>query len=283
MKSNSIPTCPCCGVSGPGRAFEVGWRIEDSKPQIATCGTCKHSWLATAESQHRQIEETYRHDYAGHRVDAVFEEKCRIAIAEDISPLVPTPADLLDVGCGNGSFVLAAEEAGYRALGIDISPEGVEFAASRGANAQNLDFLIHDFERKFDVITMWDVVEHLREPASFLVRASELLNADGVLVIKTPSIGEPCLRMVQRFPSLASALLETPDHVQFWTKRSMDALLTRTGFGEVTYWPSRGFRSAALGGSPTKRLKRKVKATLRRYSGNSNLYLSARLGRILQP
>ncbi|MBC7101624.1 MAG: class I SAM-dependent methyltransferase [Parvibaculum sp.] len=177
----------------------------------------------------------------------------------------------------NGSFALAAEEFGYRALGIDISAEGVEFAVSRGANARNLDFLTYNFNQKFDIVTMWDVVEHLREPARFLVRAGALLNPGGILVIKTPSIGEPCLRVVQRFPSLASTLLEAPDHVQFWTKPAMDTLLKRSGFRQVAYRPSRGFRSPAHGGSPMRKLKRKVKSALRQYGGNSNLYLSARL------
>jgi len=188
--------------------------------QITTCPQCTHSWLVTAQDQHHQVEEIYDHDYAGHRIDKTFEMKCREALMLDISPHMPPPACLLDVGCGNGSFVLAAQEAGYDTLGIDISEEGVAFAVSRGANAHHYDFLTHAFDKKFDIITMWDVVEHLHSPAIFIHRARELLKPGGILIIKTPSIGKLCLLFVRLFGNSAPALLQAPDHIHYWTRSS---------------------------------------------------------------
>lgn len=276
MSSVASISCPCCKQAGPLSSFSIelttSGRLRNF--EIHECGTCKHAWLATDRASHEIIESVYNHDYAGHRLDQHFERRCREEIKGNISRLISPPADLLDVGCGNGSFILAAKENGYDALGIDISAEGVAIANKRGATALNVDFLTHDFGQLFDVITMWDVIEHLREPEIFLTRAKKLLSPDGILIIKTPSIGKPCLQLVRTIKRAAPSLLQTPDHVQFWTKTSMDALLTRTGFTNTIYWPTKAFRSHAKAKSAKQTAKRIIRKEISRLTGNGNLYLA---------
>lgn len=281
MTTSHAVFCPCCGQANPQRSFltkiPVGGEVCTFR--VTTCPECDHSWLATSSTQHKKIEEIYDHDYSGHRVDPVFERKCLEALKEDIAPLVPPPASLLDVGCGNGSFVLAAQEMGYSALGIDIARAGVEIAVRRGANARCIDFETHEFGIKFDIISMWDVVEHLHDPIIFFRRAHKLLKPGGVLVIKTPSIGKACLQIVRHLDGTAPALLHAPNHVQYWTRHSMAVVLTRSGFVDPIFWPSRSFRGSPASTSFQRKLIRKAKNFIQKYSGNSNLFLAARTDR----
>jgi len=95
---------------------------------------------------------------------------------------------LLDVGSGYGFFLNYAKELGW-------DPTGVELAADQGAWCQR-EFGISvetDLSSKalepggYDVITMWDVIEHLTDPPNFLRRCHDLLRPGGVILIKTPN------------------------------------------------------------------------------------------------
>lgn len=275
MGSNS---CPCCL-----KTVEGAWLSLSRRPSgrailfsVFRCPLCQHAWLSTDAEEHGLIEAEYAHNYEGHRVDEFFKGRMIESLTKEISPVVPPPAQILDVGCGNGTFILVANSMGYEAMGIDISPGGVSIARAAGAKAIEGDFLTYEFDRKFDIITMWDVVEHLREPAAFFERASTLLKPHGLLVIKTPGISQRSLQIVGGLPWAAGFLLHAPHHVQYWTPSSMTALLARTGFSDLIWWQSKAFRSQQKATTLRKILLRRAKGILRNYAANRNLYLAAR-------
>lgn len=105
---------------------------------------------------------------------------------------------VLDVGSGFGSCVLAARQQGFEAIGIEVAPFEVEFARRRLARVRPQDdpekvyrlgsFL--DFnaqEGSFDVVTFWNVLEHIEELQSTLLAAKRLLRKGGVLYIVCPN------------------------------------------------------------------------------------------------
>lgn len=92
---------------------------------------------------------------------------------------------LLDLGAGQGAFVAAAHRAGLDALGLELVEGTVRF--------DDAEVLVGDVltlelpARSWDVVTMWDTVEHLRDPLAVVRRALELLRPDGILIIETPN------------------------------------------------------------------------------------------------
>lgn len=239
------------------------------------CRQCNHAWLSTGD-EHGLIEEEYEQGYVGHRIDPYFETRCRETIQQEVSPLVPPPASLLDVGCGNGGFLLAAKNAGYEALGIDISQGAIDIVRRRGGEAICVDFLTHDFGRTFDVISMWDVVEHLQDPYLFFQRARELLNPGGILIVKTPGVGGQALSLTKVRPQWAGGLLQAPHHVQYWTLASMGAIMQRAGFRQVVHWPRRSFRSPPETTSLTRKIRRWARTQVLRLTGSENIYCAGR-------
>jgi 2-polyprenyl-3-methyl-5-hydroxy-6-metoxy-1,4-benzoquinol methylase len=276
MNSTAEP-CPCCASGRINRYMMLTAAAERGPLRLPLwrCNQCGHAWLQTGDA-HELIEEEYDQGYVGHRIDPFFETQCRAVILNEIGPLRPPPATLLDVGCGNGGFLLAAQEAGYEALGVDISAGAIEIVRSRGGKALSVDFLTHDFGRTFDVISMWDVVEHLREPIRFFQRARELLRPGGILVVKTPGVGMQALALTRVRPRWAGGLLQAPHHVHYWTRDSMDAIMRRAGFAEVIYWPPRAFRSAPESKSPTRKARRWVRTKLLMLAGSRNIFCAGR-------
>jgi 2-polyprenyl-3-methyl-5-hydroxy-6-metoxy-1,4-benzoquinol methylase len=105
---------------------------------------------------------------------------------------------VLDVGAGFGSFVLLARERGFDAIGTEIAPFEVNFARQRLARIRPNDnptavYLDGPIEqpalndRRFDVITIWNVLEHVLDDRSLLQRAAALLNPGGTIYVLCPN------------------------------------------------------------------------------------------------
>jgi len=95
---------------------------------------------------------------------------------------------LLDIGCGVGDCLLAAGEAGFDAEGLDVGDYAVQ-------HCRDLGFKVHQAsitqtglpDRSFDVVTMWDVLEHIPRTADGLVEVARVLRPGGIAVIVTPT------------------------------------------------------------------------------------------------
>jgi SAM-dependent methyltransferase len=105
--------------------------------------------------------------------------------ALDVYELNPSSVTLLDFGCGYGGMVALAENMGMSAYGCDYDEQAVAFAKSKGLNVScgDIDVVC---DRKYDIIILSHVVEHVFSPRELLVNLSKLLNKDGVLYIETP-------------------------------------------------------------------------------------------------
>ena len=93
---------------------------------------------------------------------------------------------ILDVGCSTGFFVEAARDFGLDCIGIDLNPSAIEFGQKRG-----LDLYVKDIfditNQRFDVITLFDVLEHLTNPSQIIDKTYELLNSGGIISIYVPN------------------------------------------------------------------------------------------------
>jgi SAM-dependent methyltransferase len=96
------------------------------------------------------------------------------------------PARLLDVGCAAGDFMAYARNRGWDVVGADISPKLVSKARARGFAVVQGDLRELDLApASYDVVTMWDVIEHLTDPQSYLRHIRRLLRPGGLLFFHT--------------------------------------------------------------------------------------------------
>lgn len=94
---------------------------------------------------------------------------------------------LLDVGCALGLFLKYAEREGFDVYGVDISDYAIKYArrnVSKKCVRADVEKCI-PFKTSFNIVTAWDVIEHLKQPALFLKRVNRLLKKDGLFFIET--------------------------------------------------------------------------------------------------
>ncbi len=139
----------------------------------------------------------------------------------------PQPGDLLDVGAATGFFLDLARSRGWNTCGVEPS----EYA-SRVASQKNLAVHCGVLEElnlpdaSFDVITMWDVIEHGTDPNASLAAACRLLRPEGTLALNTPDAESFLARLL----GLRWHLVVPPEHLILFGQRSLRQLLEANGF-----------------------------------------------------
>src|SRR5208337_943273 len=134
---------------------------------------------------------------------------------------------LLDIGCGNGDFLVNAQEAGWFVSGLEPDPEAAAVARQRGLHVTmgTVDVLANEWN-SFDAITLSHVIEHVHEPNLLLQAVRRLLKPGGVAYIDTPNIDS---RGAHYFGKNWRGL-EPPRHLVLFNPASLIALLSALGF-----------------------------------------------------
>jgi 2-polyprenyl-3-methyl-5-hydroxy-6-metoxy-1,4-benzoquinol methylase len=137
---------------------------------------------------------------------------------------------LLDVGCSSGPFILAARDFGVEAEGVEPSPGPARTATQSGLKVyQGYLNDINLPEESFDVITLFEVLEHLREPLSLFKECHRVLKSGGLLVIRTGNTDSwtvQCMKGRWQYFSIR----EHGGHISFFNPLSMRKLAERSGF-----------------------------------------------------
>ncbi|MBN2383735.1 methyltransferase domain-containing protein [bacterium] len=162
-----------------------------------------------------------------------------------IARIKPTPATLLEIGCAGGHFLLQARQLGYSVHGIEIS----EYASEQARSRYGLDVLTGTLEttampeKSCDIIYLKDVLEHVRNPLTFLEECRRILKPDGLIVILVPSyINSPIMRLYitiwNRSPRLRALiwsnrgkfLLDKPFHLFEFTEKTLSMIVVKAGY-----------------------------------------------------
>jgi len=154
---------------------------------------------------------------------------------EYIETLQPRRGRLLDVGTAAGAFLAAARERGWEVEGCEPNRWMAEWG-SRHYGVFRIrpgELFDQDFApRSFDVVTLWDVIEHTPDPSRVVRHVRELLKPDGLLVVNYPDRGSWIARLLGRkWPFLSSV------HLYYFTRETIARLLGRHGFDVVKVRP----------------------------------------------
>jgi SAM-dependent methyltransferase len=144
-------------------------------------------------------------------------------------------SSVLDVGCGTGEFLVELRRRGVEVQGLEPSGFAARHAASLGLNVFQNGVAEFSPGRTFDLITLWNVIEHMPDPAADLSRLRELLAPDGTIVILTPDAGS---HQAGAFGH-DWAGLEVPRHLQLFDASSLRTLAAKAALSQVGVRPAR--------------------------------------------
>lgn len=153
------------------------------------------------------------------------------------------PRSLLDVGCGDGVLLEAARQSGARILGTEISAGLIAEARRRlGAEVVWTPDAAPLGEGRFDVVTLFNVVEHLHSPRQMLKAVASWVRPGGVVLIHVPNFGG----WPARWSGARWCQIEPFAHFYYFTSKTLSRLLRAVGltpFGRFNLATASGWRS----------------------------------------
>lgn len=199
--------------------------------QIVVCRRCGHVYANPRWSGDEILEaytavtdQTYVQERAGREL--TFQKHLR-AMEKRVGQA--NGRSLLDVGAYIGVFVDTACQAGWQACGVEPSEWAARVAQQQGLN------VIHGTQdapelagQQFDVVTMWDVIEHVADPSGEIRKAYHLLKPGGWVVIHTMDISSLIAKLMgARWPWLMDM------HIHYFSQKTLGKMLEENGFEVV--------------------------------------------------
>jgi SAM-dependent methyltransferase len=239
MRKNSeaISKCFICGSASDVRTLSVPTKSFDENAQrriltIASCRTCGYERNLAVRTADDAIRLQSHFDLQVTEVDIAqtrWPARAKL-VATKINKLVPGGGRALDIGCNTGTNL--------RALGSHWQRVGVEMSvplAQAAARFVPAEVHVGPFEEfaaspgSFDLVMAHAVIEHIYDPVGFLTRIHELLRPDGLVVVMTGDRESQVARQMGDY----WPLYVSPDHVSYFSARSIRHLFERVGFDVV--------------------------------------------------
>ena len=242
MTTLPVPTCPLCGNGVFRELVSKEFADDQHLVRCATCGVVRLIGETPATPDYWEDDTASLHVYrdAGLRTEVRDRYGRYLRLITKVSGGRGT---LLDAGCGIGHFLLAARDAGWQVAGVEVSAKAATIARSLGFDVETAG--LENSRRPpgaFDVVTLWDIIEHLDDPVAALRVVHEKLQPASIVFLETPDEAF-WARAFLRQAFLASrgrvdllSYFYYPDHRFYFTRETLTRLLERAGFRNVQVW-----------------------------------------------
>lgn len=207
---------------------------------ILQCRDCRHVFSSFRANP-------YHDEFWGEEVvdgDQFYWNRARARMHQDFfRRYLGRSGRLLDVGCGLGFFLKAmASHKNWESFGYEISPAAVRYAREKLGLSNVICGRPEDAvltQNSFDIITMWDVMEHLLRPDPLLRRCHALLKEGGICFVYTPNVhiqlARARLLKMLRGMRPGVSYMQGRDHCHHYSRTSIRKLMERNGFSRVEF------------------------------------------------
>jgi SAM-dependent methyltransferase len=238
--------CSCCGSADSQIVF-VGRDLLHGLPgkfPLRRCKDCGLFYLSPRPDRN-EIAHYYPEDYWPHNIVAVADRPGPLerlswqrATAKRLQAVLPHAGErgkALDVGCATGSFLDSLHHLGWQPFGVEPNEKAAAYARARFG----LDVFCGELEQAcypssfFDLVTLWDVLEHLHDPRGTLLEVARVTKSGGALVMNIPNPDGIEARLFGPY----WAGWDVPRHLNMFPLATLWSLLEEVGFsrGGVSY------------------------------------------------
>ena len=224
--------CPVCGQGGASELLRAPDRLHGRHEEytLVRCPGCALVWLSNPP---QPAEMHLHYTPAYDKLISASGQNSPHRWRERKAAFIPHKQSgaLLDLGCSSGAFLESLKGEQWKLHGIEMSADSAKIAeANSGAEVFVGDILDAPFQREsFDVITCFDVLEHLYEPRKIMSRVSEWLKPGGIFYVLIPNVDSAEARV---FGSYWHGL-ELPRHLFHYSPASLNFLAESVGLRKV--------------------------------------------------
>jgi 2-polyprenyl-3-methyl-5-hydroxy-6-metoxy-1,4-benzoquinol methylase len=224
MKNQNIETINCCICNNnkPKKLKRI--RFRNHSLRLVKCKKCDLMFFSPRLSE-EYLKILYCKDHfdqltnnQNYIKEDFHEFRKRLKL---INKYLKNKTSVLDIGCCTGNFLISCKNNEFKTIiGIDINKKTNEYC-------KKLGFKIYEKlpKRKFDLIHLSDIIEHIGNPNSFIKKTKKNLNKEGIIVLTTPNINNPINHLVNIKPD---------QHLFYFSKKSISKLLKKNGFDIIT-------------------------------------------------
>jgi 2-polyprenyl-3-methyl-5-hydroxy-6-metoxy-1,4-benzoquinol methylase len=233
--------CPSCG----SKSYKVLYDLRNPTVHkglglagiVKKCNECKLQFKSFENKAEDLYNDSYAdnflktEEYSGtHAID--FFEKITVKSYNRLNK--NGKPKLLDIGSGIGIMLDTAKKTGFEPIGVELSQKIADVARKKGHEVLVTNITDSKLDRKFDTISMMDIIEHLEDPKQILETLKPLLNENGELIVYTPNHDSMIVKVAHMFWSLG---VKSPieniyacTHTCFFTSKTLKDILIRSGF-----------------------------------------------------
>jgi len=232
-----IDSCPVCNSN------ETSFEFEKFNIEMVRCLKCNLRYHTKFPVNIDDVynDENYKKNSAGYLIKNEYEYRKnrfgleRVKLLEDHLGPIKNKL-LLDVGCGSGYFLECAAEYGANCHGLEPSNDVRNDALNRlDIPISGLPIENYESKNKYDIITCFDVIEHVKNPIGMLNEINRLLKMNGNLLLYTPNFESFGVKVTKK----DSNLVAPGSHLMLFTYDSIKSALSQTGF-KLDYYKTFG-------------------------------------------
>lgn len=234
MKFNEV-NCSVCNSSNYSKQYDIKSKVPFTVVKCQNCGMLYMNPMVSdpgelySEEYYQGTSEEFSFTDPLKDIEATsLLYKERLERIQKITSL--SKGSLLDVGCTYGVFLHSVRDSGWELNGCDLSPFAVKMAKEklgldiRLGRAADAGFE----ENHFDVITLFEVIEHMDRPKDEMAELHKLIKKDGWLVVQTGNLGS----LTARIRGASNPYFQL-GHLNYFSKKTLKKLLEESGFKVV--------------------------------------------------
>ncbi len=225
--TTEIPHCRVCG-NHSSDGFDELYRYADFA--MVRCRNCSFCFVPSFYREKISYKE-YKDESVAAQVRAGnnWIKEQRHLLRFDLIRKYKPGGSLFDIGSGWGHFLATGKKLGYDVYGVELANQPYLYSKDElNLPVDRVDFLQMNEDKKFDVLTMWDVLEHIDLPDKFIEKCSKLQSCGGYLFIQVPQIDS---FISKRFKSKWKMI--SLDHVNYFSRETIKKLLAQYGYEVV--------------------------------------------------
>ena len=196
------------------------------KHNLVKCKSCGFIFIETIPTLKELNDHYSQYSYSSSGYLSPLTVKSYNSLLDDFEIFRKTNK-ILDVGCGRGSFLQEAKKRGWKVFGTEYSKEAVKICESKGLDMVEGALQPNTFgAEEFDIITSFEVIEHVNNPIEEIGYINKFLRQGGLFYCTTPNFNS----YLRFYLKENYNIISYPDHLSFYTKRTLNKLLTDSGF-----------------------------------------------------